>query len=46
MVGLRNIAIHKYSEIDLKTIWRIIKKNLPETKLEILKILDTMKETL
>jgi len=46
MVGLRNVAIHEYSEIDLKTIWRIIKENLPETKQEILKILDAMKETL
>jgi len=46
MVGLRNIAIHEYSEVDLKTIWRIIKKNLPETKQDILKILDNMKETL
>jgi uncharacterized protein with HEPN domain len=46
MVGLRNIAIHEYSKIDLKMIWKIIKKNLPETKQEILKILDTMKETM
>ena len=32
IVGLRNIVVHDYSDIDLKTIWEIINEDLPETK--------------
>jgi len=32
MIGLRNIAIHKYFGVDLSIVWEIISKNLPETK--------------
>jgi len=32
LVGLRNIVSHAYFGIDLKIIWQIITKNLPEIK--------------
>jgi len=32
MVGLRNIAIHKYFGVDLGIVWEIITRNLPETR--------------
>ena len=38
IVGLRNIAIHGYFKIDLAIIWKIITKNIPETKEVVLKI--------
>ena len=40
MVGLRNIVIHDYLGVDLSIVWRIITKNLPETKQLIVKILN------
>lgn len=39
MIGLRNIATHAYFGIDLEIIWKIITKNLPETKEWIQKML-------
>ena len=44
MIGLRNIAIHAYFGVDLKIIWEIIKKNIPETKPKIKAILNQEKE--
>ncbi|MCK4491042.1 MAG: DUF86 domain-containing protein [Candidatus Altiarchaeales archaeon] len=41
MVGLRNIAIHKYFGVDLSIIWEIITKNLPETKPKIAEMLES-----
>jgi len=38
IVGLRNIVIHAYSNVDLDIIWDIITKNIPETKEKIRKI--------
>lgn len=32
VVGLRNIIIHDYMEVDIKTIWEIITVDLSETK--------------
>lgn len=32
MIGLRNIVAHRYFGVDLKIVWRIITKNIPETK--------------
>ena len=29
MVGLRNILIHAYSDVDLKRVWMIAKTNVP-----------------
>jgi len=38
IIGLRNIVIHAYSDIDLDIIWDIITKNIPETEKIIQKI--------
>lgn len=32
IIGLRNIAIHKYFSLDLENIWKIIKDDLPKNK--------------
>lgn len=32
IIGLRNIVIHEYSDVDLDIIWDIVTKNIPETK--------------
>ncbi len=40
MVGLMNILIHDYFGVDLSIVWRIITKDLPETKQLIVKILN------
>jgi uncharacterized protein with HEPN domain len=29
IIGLRNIVIHEYASVDIETIWKIIKENLP-----------------
>lgn len=41
--GLRNIIAHVYFEIDTKQIWETIQSDIPELKLQILKILDVLK---
>ncbi len=38
IIGLRNIVLHEYINIDLDIIWDIITKNIPETELKIEKI--------
>lgn len=38
MIGLRNIVAHEYFGVDLRIIWEIIIRRLPETKPKI----DTM----
>ena len=38
LIGLRNIVIHAYSDVDLDIIWDIITKNIPETRKTIQQI--------
>ncbi len=38
IIGLRNIVIHAYSNVDLDIIWDILMKNIPETKKTIQQI--------
>ena len=40
MIGLRNIMIHQYSDVDLSIIWKIATENIPETKPLIEKLLE------
>lgn len=35
IIGLRNIIVHNYDDVNLKEIWQIVKHHLPETKKEI-----------
>lgn len=44
IIGLRNIVIHAYSNVDLDIIWDIITINIPETKESIKKIYEGMLE--
>lgn len=44
MIGLRNIAIHKYFGVDLGIIWEIITRNLPETKPKVTAMLKSFDE--
>ncbi len=38
LIGLRNIVIHAYSDVDLDIIWDIITKNIPGTRKSIQQI--------
>jgi len=38
MIGLRNLAAHAYFKIDLKIIWDIISKDLPDIKQKVKKL--------
>ncbi len=44
IIGLRNIVIHAYSNVDLDIIWDIITINIPETKEIIKKTYEEMLE--
>lgn len=39
IVGMRDVMIHKYFEIDLDLVWNTVKEDLPKLKKEISKIL-------
>ncbi|HBG27005.1 MAG: nucleotidyltransferase [Planctomycetes bacterium GWF2_41_51] len=43
IIGMRNILVHGYFEIDKDVVWSVVEKDLPELKKNIQKIL---KETL
>ncbi|MBD3215853.1 MAG: DUF86 domain-containing protein [Candidatus Lokiarchaeota archaeon] len=38
IIGLRNIVLHEYSNVDLEIIWDVINKNIPKTKNQIKEI--------
>lgn len=40
MIGLRNIMIHQYSNVDLEIVWTIVSKNIQETKPLIERLLE------
>lgn len=40
-VGLRNLLIHQYFDIDIEAVWDVINNNLPELEKEIKKLLDS-----
>jgi uncharacterized protein with HEPN domain len=42
MIGLRNVVIHAYFNVDLNIIWQIIKVNLPTVKEDITKMRDNL----
>jgi len=42
IVGLRNVVIHAYFNVDLNIIWQIIKANLPAVKEDIAKMRDDL----
>ncbi|MEK7163923.1 MAG: DUF86 domain-containing protein [Patescibacteria group bacterium] len=38
-VGLRNVLVHEYFEVSLKTVWALIEKDLPKLKSDLEKCL-------
>jgi uncharacterized protein with HEPN domain len=43
MYGLRNLIAHEYFGIDYEMIWEIAKINLPQNRLDLIKIIDKEK---
>ncbi|MGA2914562.1 MAG: DUF86 domain-containing protein [Sedimentisphaerales bacterium] len=39
IIGMRNILVHGYFEIDNEVVWSVVEKDLPELKKSIRKIL-------
>jgi uncharacterized protein with HEPN domain len=42
IVGMRNVFAHEYFGIDSSLVWEIIKKDIPELKLKINQILESI----
>ncbi len=40
VIGLRNRVIHDYFGVDLKIVWQILKKNLPDLKDQVKDIIE------
>jgi uncharacterized protein with HEPN domain len=36
MSGMRDILIHDYMGVDLKTVWKVVQERLPELKVLLL----------
>lgn len=43
VAGLRDIIVHKYSEVNTKIIWDIVENKLPELKKSIKKVIEEIK---
>ncbi len=43
MYGLRNLIVHEYFGIDYEMIWEIAKSNLPQNRIDLIKIIDKEK---
>lgn len=39
MVGMRDILIHRYFEVDCEILWNVIKEKLPELKTQVERML-------
>lgn len=43
IVGMRNIFVHEYFGVDVNLVWEIIKSELPDLKIQIIRILSSIK---
>ena len=43
MIGMRNVLIHDYIEVDLEAIWLTVKNDLPEAEEEIKRIIEELR---
>jgi len=39
MIGMRNVLVHDYIEVDLEAVWLTVKNDLPEAEREIRQII-------
>lgn len=44
IIGLRNIIIHTYDEINETEVWEIVKNNLPQTKQQFVQIKNELEQ--
>jgi uncharacterized protein with HEPN domain len=42
IVGMRNVFVHEYFGVDSNLVWEIIKSDLPDLKMHIKEILDSI----
>lgn len=42
MVGMRNVLIHDYIEVDLEAVWLTVKEDLPGAEQEIRRIIEEL----
>ncbi|NET16354.1 MAG: DUF86 domain-containing protein [Okeania sp. SIO1H6] len=45
IIGMRNILVHNYFEVDLDIVWFAIQRNVPQLKSKVEAILQNMGET-
>jgi uncharacterized protein with HEPN domain len=43
IIGMRNVFVHEYFGVDIRLVWEIIKKDLPELKSKIIAIVEAIK---
>lgn len=42
IVGMRNVFVHEYFGVDSSLVWEIIKNDLPDLKVKVQEILDSI----
>jgi uncharacterized protein with HEPN domain len=42
IVGMRNVFVHEYFGVDSHLVWEIIKNDIPDLKVKIKEIIDTL----